>query len=101
MYVESVGEVTLCATRCPCCFTVKAAAVLLEFASEPSVHDLSLQTLGSSIMSRGASLFKIKQENISLSPLLHLLFPLFPVPFSAFSSYLNPTVCLFLSLCLQ
>lgn len=44
--------------------------------SEPSVHDLSLWTRSSSIMSRGASLSKPKQENISLfrrfvSPSLH------------------------------
>lgn len=53
--------------------------VWLECVSEPSVHDLSLQTLGSSIMSRGASLSKTKQENISLflcfvSPLGSFLF---------------------------
>lgn len=34
--------------------------------SEPSVHDLSPWTRSSSIMSRGASLSKPKQENISL-----------------------------------
>lgn len=34
--------------------------------SEPSVHDLSLWTRSSSIMSRGASPSKPKQENISL-----------------------------------
>lgn len=53
-------------------------------AAEPSVHDLSLQTPGSSIMSRGAGVPQTKQENISLflcficplsfSPDLQLLF---------------------------
>lgn len=56
----------------------------LECVSEPSVHDSSLQTLGSSIMSRGASLSKTKQENISL--------------FVCFISFLFPLRVLFLSL---
>lgn len=88
MEAERVGGVPFCTTRCPCCFTLKAAVLLLVCASEPSVHDLSLYTLGSSIMSRGARLLKIKQENISLPPLLHLLFPLFfPVPHILFLSH--------------
>lgn len=91
--VQSYGAVTLNTTRCPSCFSVDTALLWLECVSEPSVHDLSLQTLGSSIMSRGASLFKIKQENISLFPLLHLLSPFLPLH--------SLSDCLFLSFCLR
>lgn len=69
---EERSRVTSCSTRCPCCFSGDAAVLWLECVSESFVHDLSLQTCGSSIMSRGACLFKIKQENISLFLLLHL-----------------------------
>lgn len=69
----------------PLALVWRLAMLWLECVSEPSVHDLSLQTLGSSIMSRGARLSKTKQENISLflrfisalgsfSHILHILF---------------------------
>lgn len=73
----SYSGVKLSTTRCPSCFRLGAAVSWLEWVSKPSVHDLSLQTLGSSIMSRGASLSKTKQENISLFPSLHLSSQLF------------------------
>ena len=88
-------------TRCPCCFILEPVVLWLDCVSEPSVHDLSLQTLGSSIMCRGASLFKIKRENISLPTPLFICFFVFSFSSYTFYSCLLLSVCLSLSFCLR